>query len=188
MRLALIAAVAENGVIGRDNALPWYLPEDLAHFKRVTLGKPVVMGRHTFESIGRPLPGRTNIVVSRRDGFRAGGCEVAASLDEALELAGRAARREGVDEVVVIGGEKLYAAALPRADRLYLTEVHAAVEGDVNFPAVDWSQWIEIERVRHSAAEPDSGKGLRASGDRHEFSIVVYERRRAGDPVTLSSG
>lgn len=167
MRLALIAAVADNGVIGRDNALPWHLPGDLAHFKRVTLGKPVVMGRRTFDSIGRPLPGRCNIVISRDASYRPEGCRVLPSLEEALEVAVRVAQRDGVDEAVVIGGAQVYAAALPRADRLYLTEVHAAVDGDVNFPQVDWSQWSETDRERCPAAGESA----------YEYSFVVYERR-----------
>ena len=128
--LSVIVAVADNGVIGRDNALPWHLPEDLRYFKRVTLGKPIVMGRRTFESIGRPLPGRTNIVISRDPGFAAVGIEVAASLDAALQLA------SGAAEVVVIGGAEIYRLAIPRADRLYVTEVHTEPAGDALLPPV----------------------------------------------------
>lgn len=144
MHIAIIVAMAENGVIGRDNGLPWHLPEDLKHFRRLTLGKPVLMGRRTFESIGRPLPGRTNIVLSRQAGFRADGVLLAADLDSALALAEAQARADGVDELMVIGGAALYAEALPRADRLYLTRVHAAVAGDARFPEPDWAQWQRL--------------------------------------------
>lgn len=164
--LAVIVAVADNGVIGRDNGLPWHLPEDLRYFRRVTMGKPIVMGRKTFESIGRALPGRTNIVISRDRQFAPAGLLVAASLDEALELAGRLADEQGVGEAVVIGGAQIYALALPRADRLYLTRVHASLEGDTVLPPVDWERWAEASCERHAA-----------SGDNpYEFSFVVYDR------------
>jgi dihydrofolate reductase len=161
--LALIVAVADNGVIGSNNALPWRLPEDMRHFKRVTMGKPIVMGRKTFESIGKPLPGRTNIVVTRNPSFKAAGVEVVPSLDAALALAMHTAGRDGAAEAVVIGGAQIYRAALPRADRLYLTEVHAAVEGDAVLPAIDWTQWREASRERHTAQPFD-------------YSFVRYER------------
>lgn len=145
MRISLIAAVAANGVIGRDNGLPWRIPADLRHFKALTLGKPVVMGRHTFVSIGRPLPGRLNIVLTR--GAPIGSVTTAASPDQA-EAAARAA---GADEVMVIGGEQIYRLFLDRADRIYLTEVHAEVEGDARFPAFDRTAWIEAARDDRSA-------------------------------------
>ncbi|TGE02506.1 dihydrofolate reductase [Methylobacterium nonmethylotrophicum] len=129
-RLTLIAAVARNGVIGRDNALVWRLRSDLRRFRALTMGKPVVMGRKTWDSIGRPLPGRRAIVLTRDSAWQAQGAERAASLEEALRLAGDA------QEVMVAGGAQIYALALPRADRLYLTEVDAAPEGDVRFPAI----------------------------------------------------
>mgnify|MGYP003630031056 CR=1 FL=1 len=165
-RLSLIAAVAENGVIGRDNALPWHLPGDLPYFKRVTMGKPIVMGRKTYASIGRPLPGRSNIVISRDDSFTAAGCRAAGSLQAALELATGLAGEEGVDEVIVIGGAQVYAAALPLAQRIYLTEVHARVDGDAFFPPVDWSLWRESSRERHAAA----------GSNPYAYSFVVYDR------------
>lgn len=140
-RVSLIAAVAANGVIGDNNALPWRLPEDLRRFKALTLGHPVIMGRKTFESIGRPLPGRRNIVISRNREYAAAGCEVAASLEAALE-----ACRNGSDEVFIIGGAQIYAEALPLAQRLYMTEVHCAFEGDAHFPAFDRREWNEIQR------------------------------------------
>lgn len=167
--LAIIVAVAENRVIGRDNALPWHLPEDLRHFKRVTMGKPIVMGRRTFESIGKPLPGRTNIVVTRNLAFQAPGAEVVSSVAEAITLARHTAGRDGVAEAVVIGGAEIYAAVLPQADRLYVTEVHARVEGDAKLPSIDWTQWREVSREYHAAE----------SGQRHAFSIVCYERPAA---------
>lgn len=137
--LSLIVAVARNGVIGRGNALPWHLPADLKHFKAVTLGKPVIMGRKTFESIGRPLPGRKNIVVTRNAGFRAEGCEVVASLEAALAVCVDA------EEVFVIGGAQLYAEALGKADRIYLTRIEADIEGDTFFPPFDSARWRVVE-------------------------------------------
>jgi dihydrofolate reductase len=149
MVVSLVVAVAENGVIGRENALPWHLPDDLRHFKRMTIGRPVIMGRKTFESIGRPLPKRMNIVVSRNKDFTADGVTVAHSLREALDLA---TRPSGNGEVAVIGGAALFAEALPLADRLYLTEVHDSPEGDVFFPEFDRSAW---ETVDEKPGEPD---------------------------------
>jgi dihydrofolate reductase len=139
-RLSLIVARARNGVIGRAGTLPWRLPEDLAFFKRTTMGHPIVMGRRTWESIGRPLPGRRSIVVSRQAGFAAAGAEVAASLDEALRLCA------GSAEVFVIGGAQFYAEALPRADRLIVTEIDADFEGDTHWPAPDPARWREAAR------------------------------------------
>lgn len=146
MKLSLIVATDFNRLIGRGNAMPWHLPADLAHFKRVTMGRPVIMGRRTFESIGRPLPGRTNIVLSRDPAFAAEGCIVVRGLDEAIARAG------DIDEVFVIGGAMLYEEALPRADRLYLTIVEHEFEGDAWFP--DWrsEEWREVARERR---EPD---------------------------------
>lgn len=165
-RLALIVAVADNGVIGRDNSLPWHLPEDLRYFKRVTMGKPIVMGRKTFESIGQALPGRTNIVISRNRQFAPAGALLAASLEEALALAGQLADEQGVEEAVVIGGAQIYALALPRADRLYVTRVHAAPEGDTLLPPVDWAHWTETSCERNPAS----------NGKPYDFSFVVYDR------------
>jgi dihydrofolate reductase len=144
--LALIVAVAANDVIGRDNRLPWHLPEDLRYFKRMTLGKPVLMGRKTWESIGHPLPGRPNLVVSTRPGWTAPGALVAPSLTEALRLAEPLA---GDGEIMVIGGARLFTEALPLARRLYLTEVHGHFDGDVFFPPPDPAQWREIRREDH---------------------------------------
>jgi len=163
MRRSLVVAVASNGVIGRDNQLPWKLPDDMAYFKRVTMGHPVVMGRRTYESIGKPLPGRLNIVVTHNRDFEAPGCTVVGSLDDAWKAAGDA------DEVSVIGGTTLFGETLPIADRIHLTEMLAAVPGDTFFPAFDRSQWRESEVSRHAA------------DDRHAypFRIVVLDRLRA---------
>jgi dihydrofolate reductase len=140
--LGLIAAVARKGVIGRGNALPWHVPEDLQHFRQVTTGHAILRGRRTHESIGRPLPGRRNIVVSRQPGLRIEGCEVAPSLEAALDLA----RQGGDDMPMVIGGAALYRDALPHATRLFLTEIDRDVEGDVFFPSFDRDAFDEVER------------------------------------------
>lgn len=158
-RLSLIAAVAANGVIGSDNALPWRLPADLKRFKALTLGHPVIMGRKTHESIGRPLPGRRNIVVSRNAAYGAEGVEVSASLEAAL-----AACQDDGEEVFVIGGAQLYTAALPLAQRLYLTEIHAGFAGDAHFPEFDRNAWRETARERHRGEEDIA------------FDFAVYDR------------
>ena len=145
--VSLLVAAAENGVIGRDNGLPWRLPDDLRHFKALTLGKPVLMGRRTFEAIGRPLPGRTNLVLTRRPGWRAEGVTTVRSVAEAVAAAGAA------PELVVAGGAEIYALALPLARRIYLTRVHACVEGDAVFPTPESSQWREVQRQEHPADE-----------------------------------
>jgi dihydrofolate reductase len=139
--IAIVVAMAENRVIGRNNRLPWHLPADLRHFKQLTLGKPVLMGRRTHESIGRPLPERTNIVVTRDRTYTAPGCVVAHSLENALEAAA------GCAEAMVIGGTELYQQLLPRADRIYLTLVHAEFEGDAVFPELPPAEWREVERT-----------------------------------------
>lgn len=146
-QLTLVAAMAADRVIGIDNRLPWHLPEDLRHFKAVTLGKPVVMGRKTFESIGRPLPGRHNIVVTRQPDWQADGVACAHGIDEALRLAGN------VDEVCVIGGAELYAQALAVADRLLLTEIDLTVDGDARFPDFRAAGWREVARSAHVSAD-----------------------------------
>ncbi len=166
MKLALIWAMSRNRVIGRNNALPWHLSEDLRYFKRVTMGKPIIMGRKTWESIGRPLPGRTNIVITRDQNFQAGGARVVHSLDDALRLAEHVGVIEGADEVIVIGGAEIYALALPKAERLYLTQVHAEVEGDAWFPEFDLSQWQELAREDFKAEGPNP----------YPYSFIVLER------------
>lgn len=157
-RVYLVAAVAANGVIGSEGRLPWHLPEDLKHFKRLTLGHPVVMGRKTWESLGKALPGRENIVVTRSPGYEAADAHVAASLEAALALCA------GEPVVFVIGGAELYAAALPLADGLVLTEIYRDYPGDTRFPAFDRAAWRETRR------EP------RASADGLRFDFVLYER------------
>jgi dihydrofolate reductase len=159
VRISLIAAVARNGVIGRDGGLPWRIPADLRFFKETTMGKPIVMGRKTLESIGRALPGRQNIVVTRSAGFAADGVTVADSLDAAIAAAGDA------DEVMVIGGAEIYALAFARAQRLFLTEVDAAPEGDAHFPEFDRAAWREVARADHPA-----------DGDTPAYSFVTLER------------
>jgi dihydrofolate reductase len=164
-RVAIIAALARNRVIGRGNRLPWHLPDDLRHFKRLTLGHPIVMGRRTWESLPGLLPDRTHFVVTRDPGYRAAGAVVVHSLDAALAAAGG-------DEAFVVGGAELYALALPRAARLYLTLVDAEVEGDVFFPPVDPAQWREVAREPHAADE------------RHAYPFAFVTMERA---VSLSS-
>lgn len=154
--LALIVAVSENGVIGRDNELPWRLATDLKRFKAVTWGKPVIMGRKTFMSIGRALPGRTTIVVTHDPAFRAEGVVVAHDLDEALDMAEAAAASMKASEIMVAGGAELYAQTIDLADRLYMTTVHANIEGDARFPALDLGQWRVILTERLRASERDS--------------------------------
>jgi dihydrofolate reductase len=159
--LILVAAVAENGVIGRDGALPWRLPADLRHFRRLTLGKTILMGRRTFESLGKPLDGRDNWVLSRDPAFHAAGVEVFPSLERALE-------RKETGELLVIGGAELYRLSLPRAACLELTAVHAPVEGDTVFPEFDRSQWLETAREDHAADAQHA----------YAYSFLSYSRRR----------
>lgn len=145
MKLSLIVAVSRNGVIGLNNQLPWHLPEDLKYFKSVTMGKPIVMGRKTYESIGRPLPGRTNIVITRDANWSAAGVEVAQTLEVALKLGEKACEAAGAEEIMVIGGEQIYRLTLAAADRLYLTQVDAEVEGDAFFPEIDLKAWNQVD-------------------------------------------
>ena len=145
MRVSLIVAMAENRVIGNAGELPWRLPTDLAYFKRITMGKPVLMGRKTWEAIGRALPGRKNIVVTRNQAFAAEDAVVVHSLDAALDLVGSA------EEVMVIGGEEIYRLALARADRIYLTEVNLVPAGDARFPDLDPAEWREASRENHGS-------------------------------------
>jgi len=143
--ISLIVAVSTNNVIGADGDLPWRLSDDLKRFKAVTMGKPIVMGRKTYESIGRPLPGRQNIVITRQGDFMADGCDVVRSTADAVEVAG------GADEIMVIGGSQIYAAFLPLAERIYLTRVHTEAEGDVFFPPLDKEEWRESASERYDA-------------------------------------
>jgi len=166
VRLSIIVAVAENGVIGRDNDMPWRLPSDLKHFRAVTMGKPIIMGRKTFDSIGRALPGRDNIVVTRSAAIVSGDIHTAYSLDEAVGLAEGFARDRGTDEAFIIGGGQIYAEAIGRAHRLYVTEVAAAPEGTTVFPAIDPVVWREVAREGPVQGENDSAP----------IQFVVYER------------
>ncbi len=156
MKITLVVAMARNRVIGRDNALPWHLPEDLKHFRALTMGKPIVMGRRTFASIGKALPGRTSIVVSRQpDLDLPEGVLLAASVPDALVLAHEIAARDGVEECMVIGGADIYRQCLPLAERIQLTLIEQEVEGDTVFPEFAHTEWRETARERHaSAADP----------------------------------
>jgi dihydrofolate reductase len=149
--LALIAALARNRVIGHGNKLPWHLPADLAHFKAMTLGKPVIMGRKTWDSLGRPLPGRLNLVLSRQPGLALDGAEVLPTLERALQRAEQWAREQGASELMLIGGAQLYGQALDRAERLYLTRIDASPEGDAFFPAFDEALWQRTASIEHPA-------------------------------------
>jgi dihydrofolate reductase len=166
MKVALIAAFAQNLVVGINNSLPWHLPEDLKYFKRTTSGKAIIMGRKTYESIGRPLPNRTNIVISRNPDFSAEGVVMVASIEEAIKHAESVNTINGVDEVMIIGGAAIYQASLPMADRLYLTHVHANVEGDAYFPKVDFDQWKEVAREDFNKDESNP----------YDYSFSVYDK------------
>ncbi len=163
MKLSIIVAMAANGVIGRDNELPWHLPADLQHFKQTTMGKPILMGRKTFESIGRPLPGRTNIVITRDDSYTAQGCVVVTSIEDALKAAA------GHDEVMVIGGAELYRQVLPEAKTIYLTRIHESFEGDTRFPEIRNTEWHQVERVDHEADEKNP----------YDYSFIRLDRVHA---------
>lgn len=164
--LSLIVAVAENGVIGANGGMPWRLSGDLRMFRRVTMGKPVIMGRKTFQSLPKLLDGRDNIIITRQADFAADGALVAGSVEEAMALAGDCAAKRGADEVCIIGGAQIYALFLPHAARIYLTRVHATPEGDTHFPALDMAQWHEVSREFHSKGEKDSA----------DYSFIVLER------------
>ena len=160
--ITLIVAAADNGVIGRDNALPWHLPEDLKRFKRLTLGKPIVMGRKTFEAIGKPLPGRQNIVVTRATNYRRDGITIVHDVEAALRAAG------GAPEVMVIGGAELFRFFLPRAARVHLTRVHAQIDGDAIWPELDAREWQVVAREAHEADERHL----------HAMTFELWEKRK----------
>ncbi|WP_090355564.1 dihydrofolate reductase [Pseudomonas coleopterorum] len=164
--LSLIAALAENRVIGIDNSMPWHLPGDFKYFKATTLGKPIIMGRKTWDSLGRPLPGRLNLVVSRQPDLQLPGAEVFASLDAAIERAEAWAHEQGADEVMLIGGAQLYELSLAQADRLYLTRVALQPEGDAWFPEFDENQWQKVSSVANEAVD-----------DKPAYAFEVWERR-----------
>ncbi len=165
-RIVLVVAVADNGVIGAAGGMPWRLSSDLKEFRRLTMGKPIVMGRKTFAAIGKPLDGRDNIVVTRDAAFSAPGVTVAPSIAAALAAAERFAAERGADEIAVIGGGEIYAATIGAADRLYVTEVHATPEGDTRFPPIEAAEWRETSRM----------EGTRGPRDSAAFDFVVYER------------
>lgn len=167
MRISLIAAMDNHRLIGKDNALPWRLPADMQHFKALTMGKPIIMGRKTFESIGRPLPGRTNIVVTRDAGYTPAGVLIAHNLNDALDAAQDAAGDAG--EAMVAGGANVYFQFLPRTDRMYLTIVHGQFKGDAWFPAYDRRDWGVIHEEHHPADEKNTSA----------YSFITLQRRHA---------
>jgi len=165
-KISLIAAVGENGIIGKGNELPWRIKSELQYFKRTTQGHPIVMGRKSFESLGKPLLDRTNIIISRNPDYRIDGCVTVTSLDDGLAAAQEVAARDGIGEIFIGGGAEIYRQTLPLADRLYLTEVHLAPEGDTLFPAFDRTGWQEVKREFHAAKEGESA----------DYTITVLER------------
>ena len=167
MKIVLVAAIGDNSVIGRDGQLPWRLKSDLQHFRKVTLNRPVVMGRKTLESIGKALPGRTNIVLTRDLRLVAPGAVLATSLDAALSFARADAAKRGVDEIMVIGGSDIFSATMAMADRLEITHVHATPEGDALFPTIDPDVWQEVSREEHYAGPDDDA----------DFTLATYVRR-----------
>lgn len=169
IEIVLIVAVAENGVIGAAGAIPWRQKSDMKRFKAMTMGRPIVMGRKTFMSFPRrPLPGRTNIVITRDGSFRQPGALVTTSLDEALSIARGDALRRSAAEIAIVGGAEIYALTLPRADRIEITEVHARPDGDTTFPLLDADVWHEVARERHPAGPDDDAA----------FSYVTWRRKR----------
>ena len=167
MKLVLVAAIGENNVIGRGGKLPWHLRSDLQHFRKLTLGRPVIMGRKTYESIGKPLKERTNIVLTRDLALKIPGSVLATSMDAALAMAREDAKKRGVDEIMVIGGSDVFETLMAKADRLEITHVHAAPEGDAFFPSIDPAQWREIGRTEYPAGPNDDAS----------FAVATYLRR-----------
>jgi dihydrofolate reductase len=167
--VAIVVAVADNGVIGRGNALPWDLPDDLQHFKRTTMGRPIIMGRKTFESIGCPLPGRLNIILTRDDAWQAAGVSVATSMEQAIDIAEGQALIDGADSVMVIGGAEVYRQALPFTSRVFLTRVHGKIHGDAFFDLGQIALWRELSRLEISAGERNS----------HDFSVIELENTQS---------
>jgi dihydrofolate reductase len=165
-RIALVVAVAENNVIGRNGRLPWRIPSELQHFKRITMGKPLIMGRKTFASLKKPLEGRDNIVLTRDPGFAAEGALPATTLDEAIRIASDCAQARGADEIMVIGGAQIYEASLGLAQRIYLTRIHAAVDGDTFFPAISQAEWRKTVSVSCEAGPKDD----------YGYSLTVMDR------------
>jgi dihydrofolate reductase len=176
--IALVVAMGENGAIGRGGDLPWRLSSDLRYFRKITMGKPIIMGRRTFGSLPRALDGRLNIVLTRNAAFEAPGAVMAYNLEEALDVARREAKRKGIDEIMVIGGADVFRAVLPQADRIYLTEVAAAPDADTWFPDLDLSEWHEVSRQAHQAGPKDD----------HGFDFVVLERNIPPAGVAANPG
>ena len=166
IKIAMIAGVAKNGVIGSAQTIPWRIPSDFAFFKRTTMGKPIIMGRKQFETVGKPLPGRTNIVVTRQSGYQPEGVLVFSTIDAALEKAREIAEADGVDEIMIIGGGDIYAQLMSRADRLYISHIELSPEGDVVFPAIAPEQWIVVDT-------PDI---VPSPKDEARYRVNVYER------------
>jgi dihydrofolate reductase len=171
MQISLIAALDRNNLIGADQEMPWHLPADLKRFKAITMGKPIVMGRKTYETLGRPLPGRHNIILTHNREYQAEGCTVVHSIDEALEVTSDAT------EVMIIGGGAIYRQFLPLASRLYLTLIDATFEGDTYFPAIDYEQWQIVSEEQHPQDERNP----------YPFRLLILERKNAGDPAAQSS-
>lgn len=167
MKIVIVAAVGENNVIGKDGQLPWRMRSDLRHFRALTLDKPVIMGRKTYESIGKPLDRRTNIVITRDAKFATEGVKTAPNFETALALARKDAEKRGANEIMIIGGADIFAAAMPLADRLEITHVHGSPEGDVHFPVIDAKVWYEDRREKREAG-PDDDTG---------YSVATYLRR-----------
>jgi len=162
MVISIIVAIGNNRVVGINNSLPWKLPADMEHFKQLTMGKPVIMGQKTFESIGKPLPGRTNIILTRDKNFKPEGCTVVYSIEEALAAA------KNFEEVMIAGGVSIYAQFLPLADRMYLTLVEGDFAGDAYFPEFDYNDWSETDRVSHSADEKNI----------HKYTFITLQKKR----------
>ena len=166
--VALVVAMGENRAIGKGGALPWHIRSDMRYFRKITMGKPIVMGRLTFASLGRVLDGRVNVVLTRNAAFEVPGAVMAYNLEEALDVARKEAAKAGVDEIMVIGGEDVFRAVLPQAGRIYLTEVHASPHADTWFPELNGDEWREVSREAHQAGPKDD----------HAFSFVVLERKQ----------
>jgi len=170
-KICLVVAAAENWVIGVDNKMPWHLPKDLKFFKNTTMAKPILMGRKTFESIGRPLPGRLNIVITRQSDWQVDGVQVAGSVEAAIELAQAWCEQNKQAELMVIGGAEIYAQLLPKAERIYLTRVEASPVGDAVFPEPDEQHWREVQREAHLACEQNP----------YNYAFCTLERVTSGD-------
>ncbi|MEM7619013.1 MAG: dihydrofolate reductase [Pseudomonadota bacterium] len=162
----IVVAMTENRIIGSNNAMPWRQSSDLKHFKMLTYGKPIIMGRKTFQTIGKPLEGRNNIVITRNPDFHVEGVRIAFDLHNAKSWAYEYAKESNVEEAMIIGGAEIYQLFLPEVSRIYLTEIHTQLEGDTKFPELDMSQWEEVKRVRHQAGPKDD----------YDFSFIVLDR------------